>query len=287
MAGISSKALAFGEPKNKEHTFQDQRLDDDLGLNWVQFKWRNHDPQIGRFIEIDPLSEKYDYNSTYAFSENKLTVHVELEGLEAEYINSFLNEGWNLLISGARWINSNLNPVAKVGEIVLGRSIESDFKESKPRAEAGMELMMYASPVTKGEAIFINTTKNAVVNSERQIAKNYFFGKEGEKIINESLSDEFKGKVILKQVRGKFDDNTWTVIDNVVVDPKTNTAVITNETKTGASKASIQQARRHAGESVTLVGKNAGSLIGQKISTAITPNRISRVDVKTKEIKVE
>jgi RHS repeat-associated protein len=79
--GISSKAA--GSLKNKENTFQGQRFDDDLALNWVQFKWRNHDVQTGRFIEIDPLAEKYEYNSTYAFSENKVTGHVELEGLEA------------------------------------------------------------------------------------------------------------------------------------------------------------------------------------------------------------
>ena len=85
MQGISSKALAFGEPKNKEKTFQGQRFDYEIGLNWVQFKWRNHDPQTGRFIEIDPLSDDYEYNSTYAFSENKVTTHVELEGLEAEW----------------------------------------------------------------------------------------------------------------------------------------------------------------------------------------------------------
>ncbi|HEX4875258.1 MAG TPA: hypothetical protein VFV31_01210 [Chitinophagaceae bacterium] len=86
MAGISSKALNFGDPVNKEKTFQGQRFDDEFNLNWVQFKWRNHDSQIGRFIEIDPLSEKYEYNSTYAFSENKVTSHVELEGLEAASI---------------------------------------------------------------------------------------------------------------------------------------------------------------------------------------------------------
>jgi len=85
MAGISSKAAVALE--NKEKTFQGQRFDDDIGLNWVQFKWRNHDPQIGRFIEIDPLSEKYVYNSTYAFSENKVTAHVELEGLESVSVN--------------------------------------------------------------------------------------------------------------------------------------------------------------------------------------------------------
>lgn len=85
MAGISSKALPFGEPENKKNKFQDQELNDDLGVNYYEFKYRNHDPQIGRFIQIDPLSEKYVYNSTYAFSENKVTTHVELEGLEAEW----------------------------------------------------------------------------------------------------------------------------------------------------------------------------------------------------------
>jgi RHS repeat-associated protein len=86
MAGISSKAA--GKLENKKQKFQGQELDDDLGLNWYGFKWRNHDPQIGRFIEVDPLSEKYVYNSTYAFSENKVTAHVELEGLEAFGINT-------------------------------------------------------------------------------------------------------------------------------------------------------------------------------------------------------
>jgi hypothetical protein len=52
-------------------------------LNWDSFKWRNHQPDIGRFFNIDPLAEKYYYNSPYAFSENKVVAHVELEGLEA------------------------------------------------------------------------------------------------------------------------------------------------------------------------------------------------------------
>ena len=96
MSGISSKAA--GTLQNKEKTFQGQQFDDDLGLNWVQFKWRNHDPQIGRFIEIDPLSEKYVYNSTYAFSENKVTSHVELEGLESMSSNAIIDWGVNKII---------------------------------------------------------------------------------------------------------------------------------------------------------------------------------------------
>jgi RHS repeat-associated protein len=89
--GISSKA--FGRVENREKTFQGQRFDDELELNWVQFKWRNHDPQIGRFIEIDPLANDYVYNSTFAFSENKVTNHVELEGLEAQALPATAGAG--------------------------------------------------------------------------------------------------------------------------------------------------------------------------------------------------
>ncbi|MET6997735.1 DUF6443 domain-containing protein [Chitinophaga defluvii] len=89
MAGISSKSIT--QLENKKEKFQGQPLDDDLDLNWYGFKWRNHDPQIGRFIEIDPLASKYEYNSPYAFSENKITSHIELEGLESLPINQNSN----------------------------------------------------------------------------------------------------------------------------------------------------------------------------------------------------
>src|SRR5690606_38815209 len=62
--------------------FQGQEHIDDLGLNWDSFKWRNHQPDIGRFFNIDPLAEDYYYNSPYAFSENKVISHIEFEGLE-------------------------------------------------------------------------------------------------------------------------------------------------------------------------------------------------------------
>jgi hypothetical protein len=43
-----------------------------------------HDPRIGRFFALDPLKAKYPHNSPYAFSENVVISHKELEGLEKE-----------------------------------------------------------------------------------------------------------------------------------------------------------------------------------------------------------
>ena len=41
-----------------------------------------HDPRVGRFLSLDPLSKKYPHNSPYAFSENRVIDGVELEGGE-------------------------------------------------------------------------------------------------------------------------------------------------------------------------------------------------------------
>ncbi len=81
MAGISSKAA--GKLENNKQKFQGQEFINDFDISMYEFKYRMDDCQTGRFWQVDPLAEDYVYNSTYAFSENKVTTHIELEGLEA------------------------------------------------------------------------------------------------------------------------------------------------------------------------------------------------------------
>jgi hypothetical protein len=42
---------------------------------------------VGRFFAVDPLFKDYPYNSSYAFSENRVLDAIELEGLEAFFIH--------------------------------------------------------------------------------------------------------------------------------------------------------------------------------------------------------
>jgi RHS repeat-associated protein len=76
------KDLPPGEQFLNKYKFQEQERQDELGLNWDSFKYRNYDYAIGRFMSIDPLAEDYVYNGPYNFAENRVIDGRELEGLE-------------------------------------------------------------------------------------------------------------------------------------------------------------------------------------------------------------
>ena len=82
--------------------FQGQESDDEVKGegNSVNYKYRMHDPRVGRFFAIDPLTPQYPHYTPYSFSGNKVIAWKELEGLE-EYsvILGFTPNGmftWNV-----------------------------------------------------------------------------------------------------------------------------------------------------------------------------------------------
>ena len=64
--------------------FQAQEKDDEIKGegNSINYKFRMHDPRVGRFFAVDPLTSKYPWYTPYQFSGNKPIQFVELEGLE-------------------------------------------------------------------------------------------------------------------------------------------------------------------------------------------------------------
>jgi RHS repeat-associated protein len=67
--------------------FQGQMTDNEVKGegNQIDFGFRVYDPRIGKFLSIDPLSQKYPQYSPYHFSSNQPIHARELEGLEIEF----------------------------------------------------------------------------------------------------------------------------------------------------------------------------------------------------------
>jgi len=70
MSGLSSKALTIGTPENKKkYNSYERNTDFDINLN--ESFYRIHDPQLGRFWQIDPKPS--DSMSLFAFGYNNPT----------------------------------------------------------------------------------------------------------------------------------------------------------------------------------------------------------------------
>lgn len=84
IAGISSVKLADaseGVIANK-YLYNEKELFDDGGLNWYDYGFRNYDPQIGRFTQLDPLTFEYPELTPYQFAGDDPIANVDLDGLE-------------------------------------------------------------------------------------------------------------------------------------------------------------------------------------------------------------
>ncbi|MEY3751540.1 MAG: hypothetical protein RLZZ354_67 [Pseudomonadota bacterium] len=64
--------------------FQGQEKDDEIKGegNSVNYKYRMHDPRVGRFFVVDPLTSQIPHYSPYIYSGNKVIDSKEFEGLE-------------------------------------------------------------------------------------------------------------------------------------------------------------------------------------------------------------
>jgi RHS repeat-associated protein len=78
----NSTNLANANTDAQKYKFQEQERQEELGLNWDSFKWRNYDYAVGRFMSVDPLTEKYNWMSDYQFSSNQVVFGREIEGME-------------------------------------------------------------------------------------------------------------------------------------------------------------------------------------------------------------
>jgi RHS repeat-associated protein len=121
---ISSKSCAGAY----RYGFEGQELDRETGF--YSYKYRMHDPRLGRFLSVDPLAPEYPHNSPYAFCENRMIDGVELEGLERQ---SYMKEDGNYVEA-------------------IDRYTEPAWKYDIPKNDPVKEVQTTIGPQTKTQA---------------------------------------------------------------------------------------------------------------------------------------
>src|SRR5580704_18037817 len=50
--------------------------------NQIDYGMRIYDPRVGRFLSVDPLRDKYPWNSSYSYADNSPLMFKDADGLE-------------------------------------------------------------------------------------------------------------------------------------------------------------------------------------------------------------
>lgn len=112
----------FYNSQGHRYGFQGQEKDDDIKGegNSINYKYRMHDPRIGRFFSLDPLAPSYPWNSPYAFSENRVIDGIELEGLEFLNVHAIAERKADLIIKASYEIPLGIAGVIGAGAFTVG-----------------------------------------------------------------------------------------------------------------------------------------------------------------------
>jgi RHS repeat-associated protein len=157
---------------SSRHLFQGQEHDDEInggvGSSYA-FEYRIHDPRVGRFLSIDPLTGKYPQWTPYSFSGNQVTATTELEGLEPKEdmspVGGAAPSTKNLGLLGTATGISNGKPIS-VGPSSgnRGEVVANTQTESRQTSESGK----IKSPV--GSGLTINIEEN-----QTNVKSNFFY----------------------------------------------------------------------------------------------------------------
>lgn len=128
----------------------------------VNFKYRMHDPRLGRFFAVDPLTANYPWNSPYAFSENDVIRAIELEGAEKKVIVNYYRNGLQ--------ISSKL----KVIKNEKGKLVERNLKGRPDEYEVAVIDVNNGVPNPPKFRKNLNPTEEAALNKLIKTSKESF-----------------------------------------------------------------------------------------------------------------
>ncbi len=150
-----------GNTSDYRYGFQGQEMDDEVKGegNSLNYKYRMHDPRVGRFFAVDPLAHKYPWYTPYSFSGNRPIDKIELEGLEPgetqEEKNIFIatwlafastTDVYGGILGGENSSKRKLEVLANGSDVIrqLNRSVDERLAKVRQRNVGATKTVMYA-----------------------------------------------------------------------------------------------------------------------------------------------
>ena len=114
--------------KNK-YMFNGKELQEDLGLGWLDYGWRNYDASIGRFFNIDAFADKYFTMSPYQYAANNPMFFVDVNGDSIDVSGILADKDLAKVFTAffnTKMGKAFIGQFAAKGQSVLGHTFEED-----------------------------------------------------------------------------------------------------------------------------------------------------------------
>jgi RHS repeat-associated protein len=186
--------------------FQGQEMDNEIkgNGNSVNYKYRMHDPRLGRFFAVDPLAYKYPYYSPYAFSGNRVIDAVEEEGLQPR------------IVTVGRVQVSFRGHHKTTGHLPIGIKLTDNYKTPKNKNAQTQEKEENRPVCKKITSIYISENVKTLDNHRQPM--------------NTDVRDESRERVYSSENSIDIKINTYSVGDKIeIIDEKTGETLFIDE----------------------------------------------------------
>jgi RHS repeat-associated core domain len=151
MAGISSRSQNSLQNKIKYagKELQNNEFTEGSGLEWYDYGARMYDNQIGRWNQIDPLSEDYNNNSPYNSCSNNPVRYVDQDG---RFFGTLIGAVVGAVVGGVKAAIKGQNVLKGIGKGVVAGAIAGAIVDVSIYTLGAAPLIMAGAGVLSGAA---------------------------------------------------------------------------------------------------------------------------------------
>ncbi len=139
--GYNNVVNSLGNATAQRKNYNGKEFQDELGLNWLDYGWRNYDPSLGRFMNLDPLAEFYHTDTPYTYVLNNPLSYIDPDGREVIGVTrndaDILHVSFNNVFSGKKF--DKLRSLFTRGKKNNKKKFDKIGKEALKDALSGLE----------------------------------------------------------------------------------------------------------------------------------------------------